>query len=79
MLALGAALFLGQRAGALPPQLRRRAGQDPQRRAQPARQPSAATGSDTKRDLAQAPLGRTLLYMGIGLVVMIWALASLFS
>ena len=80
VLALGAALFLANAAGAVPPQLRRRAGEDPHGRAHPAGEPGRGTGKRprAKRDLAQAPLGRTLLYMGIGLVVMIWSLASLF-
>jgi hypothetical protein len=36
-------------------------------------------GRDQKRDLAQAPVARTVTYMLLGLVVMIWALATLLS
>jgi hypothetical protein len=34
---------------------------------------------DGGHDLAQAPLGRTVLYMVAGLVISVWALASLIS
>jgi hypothetical protein len=39
--------------------------------------PVRGNGRQGSGDLAQAPLARTLTYMGIGLVVMVWALASL--
>ena len=39
--------------------------------------PVRGYGKDTKRDLAQAPLARTVTYLAIGLVVMIWAFASI--
>ncbi len=63
VLALGAALFLAN-AFAL---VRRRA--DARR---------AAAGNQTA-DLAQAPLARTVTYMLIGLIVAIWALASMLN
>ena len=72
VLALGGALFLAnglalvrRRADA------RRAGarNGPQRAA-------PAHGSDSA-DLAQAPLARTVTYMLIGLIVAVWALASI--
>jgi hypothetical protein len=79
VLALGAALFLANALALF------RRSSDAERaktrtvaRTRPG-SPVRGNRSDTKRDLAQAPLGRSLLYMGIGLVVMIWALASLFS
>jgi hypothetical protein len=74
VLALGAALFLAN-AFAL---VRRRA--DARRAATGA--PPAARGGDSSMrnspgDLPQAPLARTVTYMLIGLVVAMWALASI--
>jgi hypothetical protein len=65
VLALGAALFLAN-AFAL---VRRRA--DARR---------AANGaSSNATDLVQAPLARTVTYMLIGLIVAVWALASIIN
>jgi hypothetical protein len=79
VLALGAALFLAN-ALAL---FRRSSDAEKAKTRTVARtrpgSPVRGNGRDPKRDLAQAPLARTLLYMGIGLVVMIWSLASLFN
>jgi hypothetical protein len=68
VLALGAALFIGN-AFAL---YRRRSDA---RRTAPGR--SGSFSSDA--DLAQAPVARSVTYMLIGLVVAIWALASIIS
>ena len=72
VLALGGALFLAnglalvrRRADA-----RRAGARDGGRRAAPAH------GSDSA-DLVQAPLARTVTYMLIGLIVAVWALASI--
>jgi hypothetical protein len=72
VLALGGALFLAnglalvrRRADA-----RRAGARGGGRRAAP------AVGSDSA-DLVQAPLARTVTYMLIGLVVAVWALASI--
>jgi hypothetical protein len=77
VLALGAALFLAN-AFAL---YRRRADADRARHRTVARSrpgsPVRGHGRDTKRDLAQAPLARTVTYMVVGLIVMVWAFASL--
>jgi hypothetical protein len=67
VLALGAALFLAN-AFAL---VRRRA--DARKAATGARDRSLGDASD----LSQAPLARTVTYMLIGLVVAVWALASI--
>ena len=72
VLALGGALFLAnglalvrRRADA-----RRAGARDGGRRA------AAAHGNDSA-DLVQAPLARTVTYMLIGLIVAVWALASI--
>jgi hypothetical protein len=79
VLALGAALFLAN----LLALVRRRSDAERAKERTVARSrpgsPVRGNGRQTTRDLAQAPLARTLTYMGIGLVVMIWALASIFS
>jgi hypothetical protein len=69
VLALGGALFLAN-AFAL---LRRRA--DARRAAAGARR-DPSLGNDAT-DLVQAPLARTVTYMLIGLIVAVWALASI--
>ena len=67
MVALGAALFVGN----LVALLRRR-------RDREAATPRPARGEATA-DLTQAPIARTVLYMVLGLVVMVWALGSLLA
>ena len=57
MLALGAAMAVGNAAALLRPRPRKH---DPD-------------------DLERAPVGRCLVYMAVGLVAAIWALASLLS
>jgi hypothetical protein len=77
--ALGAALFL---ANALALIRRRRDGERARNRAVAKNRPGSPVrgyGKDTKRDLAQAPLARTVAYMLIGLVVSVWAFASIVS
>jgi hypothetical protein len=73
VLALGGALFLANGLA-----LVRRRG-DARRAA--ARTPGGGRGRGTAHgndtDLAQAPLARTVLYMTIGLIVALWALASI--
>ena len=69
VLALGGALFLAN-AFAL---VRRRA--DARRAATGARR-DPSLGNDAA-DLVQAPLARTVTYMLIGLIVAVWALASI--
>jgi hypothetical protein len=79
VLALGAALFL---ANALALYRRGEDGERARHRTVAKNRPGSPVrgyGKDTKRDLAQAPLARTVTYMVIGLVVMIWALASIVS
>jgi hypothetical protein len=71
MLALGAALFLGN-AYAL---LRRR--RDAEARSTTSAKRRGDFGSDA--DLKQAPVARSVTYMLIGLVVAAWALASIIS
>ncbi|HEX6311075.1 MAG TPA: hypothetical protein VF152_05575 [Acidimicrobiia bacterium] len=69
--AVGAALFLGN----LVALVRRRN----DRHAAPARRARAAgadAGADRSGDLAQAPVARTVLYMALGFVVMVWGIAS---
>jgi hypothetical protein len=77
--ALGAALFL---ANAFALFRRREDAERAKTRAVAKNRPGSPVrgyGRDAKRDLAQAPLARTIAYMLIGLVVMIWALASIVS
>jgi hypothetical protein len=64
MVAVGAALFIGN----LVALVRRRRDRE-----------SASTRRETgaRSDLPEAPVARTLLYMGVGFVVMIWGVASL--
>jgi hypothetical protein len=69
VLALGGALFLAN-AFAL---VRRRADA---RRASTGARHDPSLGNDAT-DLVQAPLARTVTYMLIGLVVAVWALASI--
>jgi hypothetical protein len=61
--AVGAALFIGN----LVALVRRR--QD--------RETAPTRGRNDGADLPEAPLARTLLYMALGLVVMVWGVASL--
>ena len=73
VLALGAALFLANAFAFGAPAQR----DDP-----PRRDPAASPGrelplGDDATDLAQAPLARTVTYMLIGLIVAMWALASI--
>jgi hypothetical protein len=79
VLALGAALFLAN-AYAL---VRRRAdAEQAQTRAVAKVRPgSPVRGNrrDQPRDLAQAPVARTVAYMVVGFVVMVWSLATLLS
>ena len=70
VLALGAALFLAN-AFAL---VRRRA--DARQEATGGRSRDRSLGDDDT-DLSQAPLARTVTYMLIGLIVALWALASI--
>jgi hypothetical protein len=77
VLALGAALF-GANALAL---YRRRSDAERAKnraivRSRPG-SPVRGNRRDGKRDLAQAPLARTVTYMAIGFVVMVWAFASI--
>jgi hypothetical protein len=77
--ALGAALFL---ANAFALYRRRDDAERAKTRSVAKNRPGSPVrgyGKDTKRDLAQAPVGRTVTYMVIGLVVMIWAFASIFG
>jgi hypothetical protein len=74
VLALGGALFLANAAA-----LVRRRGDA--RRAGAARsagrRPSGSNRANGTDDLVQAPLARTVTYLLIGLVVALWALASI--
>jgi hypothetical protein len=63
VLALGAALFLANAFALV------------RRRADARRTP----GGNQATDLVQAPVARTVTYMLIGLIVAIWALASIVS
>ena len=74
VLALGGALFI---ANALALVRRRR---DSERAdARPAARGSKREGFTESADLAQAPLARTVTYMLIGLIVAVWALASIIA
>ena len=64
LVALGAALFLGNLLALI-------------RRRPPAAVSDAGEEGDDERTLARAPVGRTLAYLLIGFVVMIWGIASL--
>ena len=61
--AVGGALFVGN----LMALVRRR------------REASVATGTGGEADLDHAPVARTVLYLVIGFVVMVWGLASLIA
>jgi hypothetical protein len=77
--ALGAALFL---ANAYALFRRRQDREQAKTRAVGKNRPGTSVrggGQGPERDLAQAPLGRTITYMLIGLVVMVWAFASIVS
>ena len=63
--AVGAALFIGN----LVALVRRRRD----------RAAAPAQGRRDGTDLPEAPVGRTLLYMAVGLVVMVWGVASLLA
>ena len=68
VLALGAALFIGNALALY------------RRRSDARRTTAGRTGSfASESDLAQAPVARSVTYMLIGLVVAIWALASIIS
>jgi hypothetical protein len=41
--------------------------------------PERGNRRDQPRDLAQAPVARTVAYMVVGFVVMVWSLATLLS
>jgi hypothetical protein len=75
VLALGAALFLANGFALI----RRRA--DARRTAAGAQSSRPANNAlrDSPGDLSQAPVARTVTYMLIGLVVAVWALASIVS
>ena len=73
VLALGAALFI---ANAFALARRRHDAEAAPRR--PARN-SKREGYTESADLAQAPRARTITYMLIGLVVAVWALASIIA
>jgi hypothetical protein len=79
MIALGAALFLGN-AFAL---LRRREDREKGKgRAVAKHRPGSPVRGQSKtanRDLVQAPIARTVTYLGIGFIVMVWGLASRFG
>jgi hypothetical protein len=63
--ALGAALFIGNLVALI------------RRRNAPARSASATgSGGDRSPDLPQAPVARTVVYMVLGFVVMVWGIAS---
>ena len=82
MVALGAALFLGNLVAlARRPADRRRAGAARARVTRPGSPvQSQAHPARVRRDeLTQAPPGRTVLYLLIGLVIMIWGIATLVS
>jgi hypothetical protein len=70
VLALGGALFL---ANALALFRRRSDGSRSGRSSRPTRPASHSSSTD----LAQAPLARTVTFMLIGLIVALWALASI--
>ncbi|HEX5096135.1 MAG TPA: hypothetical protein VFX21_08985 [Acidimicrobiia bacterium] len=80
LLALGAALFL---ANAFALAKRRDDGERAAARSVARHRPGSPVRgykrSGDDHDLAQAPVGRTVLYMVAGLVISIWALASLMS
>ena len=73
VLALGGALFLAN-ALAL---IRRRSDARRAAAGQPAGPRRGPARADDAGDLAQAPLARTVTYMLIGLIVALWALASI--
>jgi hypothetical protein len=70
--AMGAALFLGN----LVALIRRRA--DAKRTAVAGRKTAKTAKADVD-DLPVAPIGRTIGYMLLGLVVMVWGVASLLA
>ena len=67
MAALGAALFVGN----LIALVRRRRDREAA--------PAGSAGRKSASDLPQAPVARTVLYMALGLVIMVWALGSLLA
>ncbi len=75
VLALGAALFLAN-AYAL---FRRRSDAERSKTPVVAKNRPGSPVRGNRRDLSQAPIARTVTYMVIGLVVMIWAFASIFG
>ena len=74
VLALGGALFI---ANALA--LMRRRHDSEHAEAPPSARASKREGYTDSADLRQAPLARTVTYMLIGLIVAIWALASIIA
>jgi hypothetical protein len=79
MIALGAALFLGN-AYAL---MRRREDREKAKgRAVAKHRPGSPVRGQSKtvnRDLVQAPVARSVTYLAIGFIVMVWGLASRFG
>jgi hypothetical protein len=67
--AVGAALFVGN----LVALLRRR--RDQQTAASPKARPARGTADD--EDLPEAPVARTVTYMVLGFVVMVWGIGSI--
>ena len=80
LLALGAALFV---ANAFALVRRREDGERAAARAVARHRPGSPVRGyrrrDERRDLAQAPVARTVTYMLVGLVITIWALGSLIA
>lgn len=66
--ALGAALFAGNLVALV------RRGRDREAAAPPAR---AGAAPERSSDLPAAPVARTVLYMALGFVIMVWGIASL--
>jgi hypothetical protein len=73
VLALGGALFLSNAAALVRRGDARRAGAA----RSAGRRPSGSNRANGTDDLVQAPLARTVTYLLIGLVVALWALASI--
>jgi hypothetical protein len=74
VLAVGGALFLANAFA-----LARRRHDSEQAETRPASRGSKREGNTESTDLAQAPRARTITYMLIGLIVSIWALASIIA
>jgi hypothetical protein len=79
MIALGAALFIGS---ALALSRRRTDREKAKGRAVAKHRPGSPVRGQSKKattDLVQAPIARTVTYLVIGLIVMVWGLASRFG